>query len=199
MKRISRSKAQSRKMMLRGVLRWIIYAVALLLFYVWETNPLIRGWCPLLIIPLATAVAMHEGDLAAGIFGAVCGLMLDMASGVNVVGFSALWLLALCPFISLLSRFWIKMNWFSHFIMNLAVTVIMAFMDLLFLHLVWEGSQMAISFRESIFPAYFGAILFSVPVYLLVDRVVRSLRPKEERRLEESAFSAEESEDKNRE
>lgn len=178
-------------MMLRSFLRWFLYAVTLLLFYMFETNPLIRGFCPLLIIPLATAVSMYEGDLAAGIFGTFCGLMLDMANGVTVTGFSALWLLCLCPAISLVSRFWIKVNILSHLVMNAIVTVVMAFLDMMFLHWVWEGTQSAISFRLVILPAYGCAILFSAPVYLLVRFINKKLRPGEQRRLEESARGAE--------
>lgn len=192
MKKISGSKARSRKMMLRGFLRWFLYAAVLLLFYLFETNPLIRGYCPLLIIPLATAVAMYEGDLAAGIFGVFCGLMLDMASGVTITGFSALWLLCACPFISLLSRFLIKVTFFSHFIVTAAVTVVMGSMDFLFVHWMWEGAGSSISFTRSIIPAYGGAVCFAIPVYFLITLIVSKLRPKEQRRLEESAQSAEE-------
>lgn len=198
MKKISVSKARSRKIMLRCFLRWFLYAAVLLLFYLFEGNPLIRRYCPLLLIPLATAVAMNEGDLSAGIFGVFCGLMLDIANGVTVVGFSALWLLAACPFVSLASRFWIKVNFISHFILNAAVTAVMAAMDMLFLHWVWEGNASVISFWRTVFPAYAGAIIFSIPVYFLVRLISRRLRPKEERRLEELTQSAEEAEDKER-
>ncbi|MBD5383748.1 MAG: hypothetical protein HDR72_01945 [Ruminococcaceae bacterium] len=194
MKKITGSKARSRRMMLRGFLRWLLYAAVLLLFYLFECNPIIRGYCPLLIIPLATAVAMYEGDLAAGVFGTFCGLMLDMANGVTVVGFSALWLLCACPFISLLARFWIKATFISHFIVNAAVSVIMGAMDFLFLHWMWEGAESAISFTGVVLPSYGGAVLFSIPIYFLVTFIVNKLRPKEQRRLEESAQSAEESE-----
>lgn len=194
MKKITGSKARSRKMMLRGFLRWLLYAAVLLLFYLFECNPIIRGYCPLLIIPLATAVAMYEGDLAAGVFGTFCGLMLDMANGITVVGFSALWLLCACPFISLLARFWIKATFISHFIVNAAVSVIMGAMDFLFLHWMWEGAESAISFTGVVVPSYGGAVLFSIPIYFLVTFIVNKLRPKEQRRLEESAQSAEESE-----
>lgn len=194
MKKITGSKARSRKMMLRGFLRWLLYAAVLLLFYLFECNPIIRGYCPLLIIPLATAVAMYEGDLAAGVFGTFCGLMLDMANGITVVGFSALWLLCACPFISLLARFWIKATFISHFIVNAAVSVIMGAMDFLFLHWMWEGAESAISFTGVVLPSYGGAVLFSIPIYFLVTFIVNKLRPKEQRRLEESAQSAEESE-----
>lgn len=192
MKKISGSKARSRKMMLRVFLRWFLYVAILLLFYLFVTNPLIRGYCPLLMIPLATAVAMYEGDLAAGVFGVFCGLMLDMASGVTVTGFSAIWLLCACPLISLLSRFWMKVTFLSHFIVTCCTAVVMGAMDFLFVHWMWEGADSYISLTHSVLPAYGGAICFAIPVYFLITLIVNKLRPKEQRRLEESAQSAEE-------
>lgn len=195
MKKTSWIKSRSRKATLRVILRWALYSAALLVMFVFLRNPVIRGWCPLAIIPLAVAVAMFEGDLAAGIFGAVCGLMLDIASGTTA-GFYAIWLLCACPVISLLSRFWIKVNIASHFVLNAAVSVIVAVLDVVFLHWVWEGSQFTISFVSAILPAYGGSILLAAPVYLLVAFIVKKLRPDEKRKLEESARSAEDSESK---
>ena len=192
-KYISKSKvgfrARSRKARLRCFFRWFLYSAVLLMFYLWEVAPLIRGWCPLLIIPLATAAAMFEGELAAGVFGVFCGLMLDMASG-TLLGFSSMWLLISCPLISLLSRFWLKSNWLSHLVMNTAVCVIMCGLDFLFLHWVWEREYSGISFLHSLLPAYAWAVAFSVPVYFLVRLISNRLRPKEERRLEEAAGNA---------
>lgn len=193
MKKTSGIRARSRREKFRSFARWGLYSATLLLFYLFETNPLIRGFCPLLIIPLATAVAMFEGDLAAGIFGTVCGLMLDMANGVTIMGFSALWLLCLCPAITLLSRFWVRVSPWSHLVMNAAAVIIMAFMDMIFVHWVWERSESVISFRSAILPAYGGAIVFSVPIFLLVRLISVKLRPKEQHRLENSANNAEES------
>ena len=197
MKRLS-GKARSRRAMLRCLIRWFLYSAVLVFFYTLECSVVIRGFCPLLIIPLASAVAMYEGDLAAGIFGAVCGLMLDMANGVTVAGFSSLWLVALCPLISLLSRFFVKTNFVSHFAMNAVLCTVMAGMDMLFVHWVWESGDAYISFMNSVLPAYGGAVLLSLPVFLLVRLISRKTRPAEERRLEESAQEAEEAEDKER-
>ena len=180
---------------MRAFMRWFLYSAVLVFLYACECNPLISGWCPLFIIPLATAVAMHEGELAAGIFGAVCGLLLDMANGVSVVGFSSMWLLAACPLISLLARFWVKVNPFSHLVINAAVCVIMGLLDTLFLHWVWEGNDTVISITRTIIPEYGWAVIFSVPIYLLVRLISVKLRPKEERRLEESAQAADEYEE----
>lgn len=193
MKKILGIKARSRRIMIRIFLRWFLYSAVLLVFYLMETNPIIRGFCPLLLIPLATAVAMYEGDLAAGIFAVFCGIMLDMANGVTVLGFSALWLLCACPIISLLSRFWVKVNVLSHLVINAAVTAIMATMDMLFLHWTWEGVQSGISFVNVILPGYGGAILFSIPVYMLVSLISKKMRPKEERRLNETSYNTDES------
>ena len=195
MKMRIKSKARSRKTELRAFLRWLSYSAVLLLFYVMECNPIIPRFCPLLLIPLATSVAMYEGDLAAGVFGVFCGLMLDIANGVTIVGFSALLLLAACPFISLISRFLIKKTFVSHLILNTAVAVVMAGLDMVFLHWVWEGTQSAISFRKVILPAYGGAIFWSIPIYALVRFISRKFRPGEQQqRLSEATQNNEEQE-----
>ena len=157
------NKARTRKAAVRCFLRWALYSAALIFFFAIEGNPIIPNYCPLLLIPLATSVAMYEGDLA-------------------------------CVFISLLSRFFVKKTFVSHLILNAGTCVIMALLDFVFLHWVWEGTQSAISFRKLILPAYGGAIFWSIPVYALVTLIVRKLRPKEQQRLAESAQNAEEQE-----
>lgn len=193
-KKISRIKARTRRARLCGFLRWLCYSLVLLLFYLWEVAPLIRGWCPLLIIPLATAVAMFEGEFAAGVFGVFCGFMLDIASG-TLIGFSSLWLLAACPTISLLGQFWLKRSWVTHLVMNTITVILICGLDFLFLHWVWERELSGISFVHSLLPAYLWAIVLSLPVYLLVRFISMSFRPKEERRLEEAAADSSDEEE----
>ncbi len=193
-KKISRIKARTRRARLRGFLRWLCYSLVLLLFYLWEVAPLIRGWCPLLIIPLATAVAMFEGEFAAGVFGVFCGFMLDIASG-TLIGFSSLWLLTACPAISLLGQFWLKRNWVTHLVMNTITVILICGLDFLFLHWVWERELSGISFMYSLLPAYLWAIALSLPVYLLIRFISMSFRPKEERRLEEAVADSSDEEE----
>ncbi len=172
--------------MFRCFMRWFCYSAVLLVFYLWEVAPLIRGWCPLLMIPLATSVAMFEGELAAGVFGVFCGFMLDTASG-TLPGFSSLLLLICCPLISLLGQFILRSNWFSHAAMNAVTVIFMCGMDFLILHWVWERESSGISFVRTLLPAYSWAIVFSIPIYFLVRLISTRFRPKEERRLEEAA------------
>lgn len=181
-------------MMLRGFLRWLLYVAVLLFFYMWQTNPMIKGFCPVLIIPLATSVALRESELASGVFGAVCGLMIDMASG-TILGFTSLWLLVFCPVISLVSYYYVKVNFISHFVLNLGVSVIIGLMDYLFLHSVWEGSEASISFVNMVLPAYLGAVIGAMPVYFLITLISDRLRPKEKHRPEESSLAGDENKD----
>lgn len=185
MRKIAKPKALIQKTSVRNFLRWLLYSAVLLVFYSFLCNPIIPRYCPLVIIPLATAVAMREGDLAAGVFGTVCGIMLDIANGSSVVGITALWLLCVCPLVSLLSRFWVKVNFVSHFVINAAVTVVMALMDMLFLHWVWEGSLSGISFTRIILPSYCGAIIFSIPIYFLIKLIHGKLGPRERKIVDE--------------
>lgn len=196
MKIKSTGKLRIRRAAVRKFLRWLCLSAVLLLFYIFEVNPLVRGYCPLLLISLATAVAMYEGDLAAGVFGVFCGLMTDIASGVTVAGFSALLLLCVCPFVSLMTRFVIKRTFISYFIMNLCACVVIAGLDFVFLHWVWEGAQSGISFRAVILPAYGGAVFWSIPIYALVTFINSKFTPKQRNRLDESAQNVQDAEER---
>ncbi len=196
MKKSLGNRARNRRAVIRAVMKWVFYSVLMIVFYLFSCNPIIKGFCPLLLIPLATAVAMREGDLASGIFGMMCGLMMDIANGSSLVGFYALWLLSVCPMISLLSRFLIKVNFISHFVMNAAVSALIAVLDMLFLHWVWEGNQSVVSFIRVVLPSYFGAVLFSVPIYFLLSLVVTKMYPDEKKKLDSSAQNSDEEEEK---
>jgi len=67
-----------------------IYVLLLLLLYVLQTTPRlfeIYGVKPMLVVPAAIAVAMHEGEFTGGIYGAFAGLLCDMG-GFGLFGFN---------------------------------------------------------------------------------------------------------------
>jgi len=72
--------------------KYFIYALLLLFLYVLQTTPRlfeIYGVKPMLVIPAAIAMAMHEGELAGGIYGAFAGLLCDMG-GFGLFGFNGI-------------------------------------------------------------------------------------------------------------
>lgn len=173
--RILTSKTTSRKATLRTFLRWFFYAVVLLVFYLWERNPLFfKGFQPLLIIPLATAVSMREDEFSGTIFAVFCGLMMDSASG-TILGFSSMWLMVCCLGTTLLTSNLIKINFINHLWITILSCTFVGFMDFIFVHYVWERQNAVVSLTGRIIPSMAGAAVLSPFVFLVVKLISSKL------------------------
>jgi cell shape-determining protein MreD len=137
-----------------------------------------REWQPILIIPLAVAVAMRTSELSASVFGAVCGLVIDVAYG-RLFGFSGIWLLPVCLAASLLVSHLIKANLLNFLWINAVACTLMAITDYFFNYAIWnvEGAHYVLA--DFIIPAHFGALIFSPPVYFAVKIAARKYAPYE--------------------
>ena len=74
--------------------KYAAYAMILLVLYVLQTTPglfVVYGAKPMLVVPAAIAIAMHEGELVGGLFGALAGLLCDMGSSM-LFGFNGLFI-----------------------------------------------------------------------------------------------------------
>jgi hypothetical protein len=170
----------------RTFMRWFIYSLVLLFFYMLMAGGIFRGWQPILIIPLAIAVAMHERELSASIFGAVCGLVIDIASG-NLFGFSGIWLLPGCLAATLLVSHLIKINLLNFLWVNAAVCAIMALTDYFFGYILWNVDNAHLVLINFIIPAHLSAVILSPLIYLTVKRISTKLSPYRQYRLSSSA------------
>ncbi|MCL2579050.1 MAG: hypothetical protein FWE32_03355 [Oscillospiraceae bacterium] len=87
----------NRDKMVLGI-KYTIYALILLLFYVLQTTPglfAIFGIRPILVVPAAVAIAMYEGEFVGGLYGALAGLLGDMGSSM-LFGFGGLIIAFFC-------------------------------------------------------------------------------------------------------
>lgn len=192
--RILTSKATTRKAMFRTVLRWFFYAVVLLVFYMWEINPVIFGtFQPLLIVPLATAVAMYENEFSGTLFGVFCGLMMDIASG-TLLGFTSMWLMLCCLGASLLTSNLIKLNVINHLWITLVSCAFVGFMDFVFVHYVWERQNAIVSLTGRIIPSLAGAVIFAPVVYFLTKFIYIKLGLNTKKRLNDIITDADDEE-----
>ncbi|MCL2071505.1 MAG: hypothetical protein FWH07_04625 [Oscillospiraceae bacterium] len=166
-------------------MRWFFYSSALLLFYMFMAGGLFRGWQPVLIIPLAIAVAMRENELSASIFGAVCGLVIDIAGG-KLFGFSGIWLLPGCLAAALLVSHLIKVNLLNFLWLNIAVCSLMAVSDYFFRYILWNVSNARLVLTGFIIPAHLSAVIISPLIYLGVKYISKKLSPFEFYRLSPS-------------
>ncbi|MBR5441413.1 MAG: rod shape-determining protein MreD [Clostridia bacterium] len=97
------------------LIRYAIYAVVLVVAVLLQNSrgafPELFGARAFVVLPLCVAVAMHEREIAAAIFGAVAGVLLDVCTAND--GFNSVVLMLLCAVCSLL---------ISHFMQNNVVT-----------------------------------------------------------------------------
>jgi len=79
--------------------KYTIYALVLLMLYVLQTTPGLFvnfNAGPILVIPAAIAIAMCEGELTGGFYGAFAGLLWDDMTGRLLFGFHGLFTAFFC-------------------------------------------------------------------------------------------------------
>ena len=100
------------------------YGLLLLILYVLQTTPglfELFGAKPMLVVPAAMAIAMHEGEFAGGLYGAFAGLLCDM-SGSMLFGFNGLFIALFCIAGGLLVIYLMHCNvWNATFYVTLAM------------------------------------------------------------------------------
>ncbi|MCL2755131.1 MAG: hypothetical protein FWD35_05395 [Oscillospiraceae bacterium] len=165
--------------------KWLCYCGILLLLYMLMVggggnSQGAAQWQPILLIALAMAVAMREcnNELAVCVFGAVCGLVIDIASA-NLFGFSGIWLLPGCLTVSLLSSHLIKANLLNYIWLNALMCAVMAAADYFFNYALWDTAGHNFILTDFIIPAYLATIVFSPLLYLAVRGISRRFTLRE--------------------
>lgn len=89
------------------ILRYISYAVEILLFYVISGIPgflpSILGTKPVLLLPIAITIAVFENEITAMVCGLFCGALCDVSLG-GKIGFYTIALTILCFFFGYCAR-----------------------------------------------------------------------------------------------
>lgn len=101
--------------------RYFAYSLEIILLYVLQSTPNLFpelfGSKPLLLVPLALAIASKEDKIPSLVFGAVCGVFTDIATGGSI-GFFAILMTLVC---------YAQSHVFStYFASNLATTMIVS-------------------------------------------------------------------------
>jgi cell shape-determining protein MreD len=162
----------------RAFARWACYSGLLLVLYMFMVSGAFYTWQPVLIIPLAVAVAMRTNELNASIFGAVCGLVLDIAYG-RLFGFTGIWLLPTCLGASLLVSHLIKANLLNFLWINAVVCTLTATADYFFFYVIWNTDGGHFVLADFIIPAHFSAAVLSPIVYFAVKFAALKFAPNE--------------------
>lgn len=109
----------------RAFFRYFAYSLEILICYILQGAPKlipeIFGSKPLLLIPIAIAIASKENEIPSLIFGAVCGVFTDIATGGSI-GFFAILMTLICYFESNTLKTYFVSNFRSVLIIS-AITV----------------------------------------------------------------------------
>lgn len=158
-------------------LKWLIYVIITALTAVIQALPqmphLFQG-APLFCIPLAVAVAMHEGENVGAAFAVLAGLLWDMQTGRNF-GFNALFLLACCVAIGLFVRYMFLNTLFAALLFTLCVTLIVETLTWFFFYYMTGIGQPAYFYTRIILPTTGLTAVFAIPYYYLFGWLHRKL------------------------
>lgn len=158
--------------------RRFLYSVALLLVFMAMSGGFFKKWQPVLIVPLAVAVAMREGETFGALFGAVCGLFLDVAEG-KLFGFSAIWIMPCCLAAALLVAHLIKVNLINFIWVGAFTSALVAATDYFFGYVLWGLDNSAYVLTGFIIPSCLSSVILSPLMYFSVKNISVKFSPRE--------------------
>lgn len=164
----------TRKQAIRCVVRWVLYALLLVVGFVLQSTLPIYKWQPFFVIALACAVSFYEGELSGCIFAAFAGLMQDLATG-GLFGFTSIWLIPCCMFVTLLVVNLIHRNIINYLWMTTATLIITQLMELLFKHILWRNPDIDIIILGYMLPSVLATIPSAAIIYLMVKFLNKKL------------------------
>lgn len=184
MRKTRYSKIQSER--INFILKWILYALLIIISYVYMTSSIGHLNKPLFLIPIALCIAMRESEMTASIVGLICGLMLDSACG-KVFGFNAFLLLILCMFTSLMFLYLLRQNIINIVLITIGATLIQGSLDFFFYYAIWGYENVGVIFWRSIFPSMIFTIISSGFIYLIIRFIASKFSVQEEHFIEEKS------------
>lgn len=160
----------------KTALKWSIYILLLLLFCGFQSAPglfAVWGIKPVLVLPIAVAVALFEREALTGAFGLTAGFLWDLSAG-KLFGFYGMMLMLLCVAVTLLSMYCIRVNLANFILCCLTVSLLCGIWNFLFYDLLWGYEGVWLFAWKMLLQTVYTTAL-GVPVYLLVRKVTGKL------------------------
>ena len=157
------------------ILQYTLYSLIFLFLYLLQTAPgalVVSGYKPLLLLPAAVCVAMHDRELVGGIFGTVGGMLCDM-SAMTYFGFNAILFLILGTAVGLLVEYLMQGTLLNALLFTLAALTLVMLCAYFFQYGLWnyEGSQIIL--WKKMLPTILYSTLWALPFYPLFGRLSR--------------------------
>jgi cell shape-determining protein MreD len=160
----------------------VVYGVLLLLFYVIQTTPRlfeIAGVKPVWVLPLAIAVAMHEGEFTGGVYGALAGLLCD-TGGFGLFGFNGFIFCLGAVAAGLLIIYLMQCNVGGCMLFVLVIMFLRGSIGYMFAYGIWDFENVWRIYLTHTMPIAVYTAVAAMPVYYLVRTIYRRFAEEEE-------------------
>ena len=166
----------------RRYLKWTAYGLILLLALLLQSAPhlfpVVAGGRPVLLLPLAVAIAMFEGPVGGAAAGVAAGLLWDLFSS-RLLGFNALILLFVCCGCGLLIQLLMRNNLLSFLMLTGGTLVIQGILDWFVNHVLVSQAEPVYTLLHILLPNAVYTLALSPLLYAAVYGTARLLRRRE--------------------
>lgn len=172
--RILRYSAMTRREIFKSIAKWVLFSLVLLVSYTIEVTMPFASWQPYLTLTTAVAVSFFSEELSSVVFAAFAGMMHDLAMG-SLFGFTSIWLMPCCLFVTLLVVNLIHRNILNFLWMNLTAVILVQSAELLFKYVIWRNPDIDVVLINYVLPALIATVILSAPLYLIIRQINKKL------------------------
>ena len=172
--RILRYSAMTRRAIYKSIAKWVLFSLVLLVSYTIEVTMPFASWQPYLTLTTAVAVSFFSEELSGVVFAAFAGMMHDLAMG-SLFGFTSIWLMPCCLFVTLLVVNLIHRNILNFLWMNLTAVILVQSAELLFKYIIWRNPDIDVVLINYVLPALIATVILSAPLYLIIRQINKKL------------------------
>ena len=172
--RILRYSAMTRREIYKSIAKWVLFSLVLLVSYTIEVTMPFASWQPYLTLTTAVAVSFFSEELSGVLFAAFAGMMHDLAMG-SLFGFTSIWLMPCCLFVTLLVVNLIHRNILNFLWMNLTAVILVQSAELLFKYIIWRNPDIDVVLINYVLPALIATVILSAPLYLIIRQINKKL------------------------
>ena len=172
--RILRYSAMTRREIFKRIAKWVLFSLVLLVSYTIEVTMPFALWQPYLTLTTAVAVSFFSEELSGVVYAAFAGMMHDLAMG-SLFGFTSIWLMPCCLFVTLLVVNLIHRNILNFLWMNLTAVILVQSAELLFKYIIWRNPDIDVVLINYVLPALIATVILSAPLYLIIRQINKKL------------------------
>lgn len=177
-----RTTREKRILYIKTTVRWILYYFIIFAGFIYMTT---GTWLkPVILTPIALAVAVNNNQYGSVATGAICGFLTDIACG-KLFGYNAVILAFCCIVISLLFELYLRNKFINYLIITAAASFVQCWLDYKFYFQMWKYDDVQRIFRRYTLKIWLYTVISAFFVYFIIRLVNRFLMPKKHLSMDE--------------